>query len=88
LNYTCHPSLFYHAFIESVLSFALAAWFGKLTLKNKNLLNQVVKWSSRLIGEQQPNVESLYTKQVQRINRSILYDSSHALHTEFQLLII
>ena len=79
-------TLFYHAFIESVLSFALAAWFGNLTLKNKNSLNQIVKWSSRLIGEQQPNVETLYTKQVQRLTSSILNDSSHSLHTEFQLL--
>lgn len=78
--------LFYHAFIESILSFALAAWFGNLTLKNKNSLNKIVKWSSRLIGDPQLNVETLYTKQLQRITSSILNDSSHPLHTEFQLL--
>ena len=44
-------TLFYHAFIESVLLFTLAAWFGNLSLKNKNSLNQIVNWSSRLIGE-------------------------------------
>jgi len=79
-------TLFYHAFIESVLSFVLTAWFGNLSLKNKNSLNQIVKWSSRLIGEPQLNVETLYTKQLQRISGLILNDSSHPLHTEFQLL--
>ena len=44
-------TFFYHAFIELVLLFTRAAWFGTLSLKNKNSLNQIVKWSSRLIGE-------------------------------------
>ncbi len=32
--------LFYRAFIESVMSFSLVSWFGSLSLKNKNSLNQ------------------------------------------------
>ena len=79
-------TLFYNAFIESVLLFTLAAWFGNLSLKNKNSLNQIVKWSSRLIGEPQLNVEALYMKQLQHICGSILKDSSHPLHNDFQLL--
>ena len=75
--------LFYHAFTELVLLFTLAAWFVNLSLKSKNSLNQIVKWSSRLIGESQLNVETLYTKQLQRICGSILKDSSRPL---FQLL--
>lgn len=40
--------LFYRAFIESILSFCLVSWFGNVSLKNRNSLNQIVKWSSRL----------------------------------------
>ena len=58
------------------LSFTLVAWFG----------NQIVKWSSRLIVEPQLNVETLYTKQLQRLCGSVLKDSSHPLHNKFQLL--
>lgn len=35
-------TLFYRAFIESVLTFSLVAWFGNLSLKNKNS----VRWAS------------------------------------------
>ena len=59
-------TLFYRAFIESIVSFSLVSWFGSLSVKNRNSLNRVVKWSSRLIGESQLNPASLYTRQVQR----------------------
>ena len=50
-------TLFYHAFIESVLSFSLVSGFGKLSLKDRNRLGQ-------LIGESQMSLESLYTSQL------------------------
>ena len=79
-------TLFYRAFIESIVSFSLVSWFGSLSIKNRNSLNQVVKWSSKLVGESQPNPASLYTRQVQRITESILNHRLHPLHKEFQLL--
>ena len=78
--------MFYHAFIESVLSFSTVVWYGHISLKAKNQLDQIVKWSGRLIGESKPGVASLYTKQLQRMAFSILHDDSHPLHSEFQLL--
>ncbi|KAK0152128.1 hypothetical protein N1851_006493 [Merluccius polli] len=45
-------------FIESVISFSLVSWFSNLPLKNKNSLNQIVRWASRLIGEPQLNLET------------------------------
>lgn len=79
-------TLFYHAFIESVLTFSFVSWFGNLPLKERNSLNQIVKWSGWLIGETQLCLESLYTKQLQRLARSITNDVSHPLASEFQLL--
>ena len=79
-------TLFYRAFIESIVSFSLVSWFGSLSIKNRNSLNQVVKWSSKLIGETHLNPASLYTRQVQRITESILNHRLHPLHKEFQLL--
>ena len=75
--------MFYRAFIESILSFSLMSWFGNLTLKNRNSLSQIVKWSSRLIGEPQLNLETL---SLRRLSSSIWDDDSHPLHSEFKLL--
>lgn len=78
--------LFYHAFMESVLAFSLVSWFGNLPLREKNSLNQIIKWSGRLIGETQLSLESLYTNQLRRLASSIPSDVSHPLVCEFQLL--
>ena len=77
---------FYRAFIESVLSFSLVSWFGKMPLKDRNRLSEIVKWSSRLIGESQLSLETLYTRQSQRIASYISHDDSHPLSGEFQPL--
>ena len=79
-------TMFYRCFIESVISFSLVCFYGNLPLKNKNSLNQIVRWASKLIGEPQLNVESLYNGQLQRLARSIINDTTHPLHEEFQPL--
>lgn len=79
-------TLFHHAFIESVLAFSLVSWFGNLPLKERKLLNHIIKWSGRLIGETQLSLESLYTKQLRRLASSISNDICHPLVSEFQLL--
>lgn len=58
-------TLFHHVFIEWVLSFCLVSWLANLSLQNKNDLDQIVKWSSKLT-EMQLNPESPYSRQVQR----------------------
>ena len=78
--------MFYRCFVESIISFSLVSWFGSLPLKNKSSLNQIVKWASKLIGEQQLNIDSLYEVQLHRLVGSILRDVSHPLHGEFQPL--
>lgn len=79
-------TLFYRAFIEPVLSFSLVAWFGSLTLKDKNRLTQIIKWSNRLIGNPQLSMDSLYNRQLFRISHNILSEESHPLYDEFHLL--
>jgi hypothetical protein len=45
-----------------------------------------LKKSSKLIGEPQPNMEALYTKQLQRLSQSIQSDDTNPLNSAFQLL--
>lgn len=56
-----------------------------ISLKSRNS-NQIVKWSSRLIGELLLNLASLYTRQVQQMGVSVLSDRHHPLYYEFQHL--
>lgn len=79
-------SLFYRAFLEPVLSFSLVAWYDSLTLMDKNSLQQVVKWASRLVGRPQLSLSDLYKEQLQRKVSLVLMDKSHPLHGEFKLL--
>ncbi len=53
---------------------------------NKNDLNQIVKWASKIIGESQPSLAGLYSNQLQRKASTISRHCSHPLHAEFQLL--
>ena len=78
------PTMFYHCFIESVISFSMVSWFSNLSLKNKKSLDQIVRWASRLIGEPQLNPESQHTGQLQRLAGSILEDPPP--YVEFQPL--
>uniref|UniRef100_A0A8C1VBX2 VLIG-type G domain-containing protein n=1 Tax=Cyprinus carpio TaxID=7962 RepID=A0A8C1VBX2_CYPCA len=80
-------TLFYRAFIESVLSFCIAAWFGSLSLTNKNRLGSLVKVASKISRRSQAQPGELYIKQVQRKARVIAHSQDHPLRTEFELLI-
>lgn len=78
-------SLFYRAFIEPVLSFSMVTWYGGLSFRDKNSLQQVVKWSSRLVGRAQLSLSELYFGQLHRKINVILKDRTHQLHDEFLL---
>ncbi len=69
--------LFYHAFIESLLTFSLMSWFGNSSVNNNNSLSQIVRWSRKLIGESDLSPASVYTRQLQRMTNSILNDEYH-----------
>ena len=79
-------TLFYSAFIESVLSFSIGVWYGSLSVKNKNSLNQIVRWASRIIGVNQRNLGCIYKKQLYRKASTVLSDLSHPLRIDFKLL--
>ena len=42
-------SLFYKSFIESVLTFSFIAWYGDISLRDKNNLSRIVKVAGKLI---------------------------------------
>ncbi len=78
--------LFYKSCIESVLTFSLLCWFGNLNTRSKNALSRVVKMSNKILGVNQCTLSDLFHRQILRKANVIRSDSSHPLHSEFQLL--
>ncbi len=78
--------MFYCAFIEPVITFYFICWFQSLNSNNKNILSRVVKVCSKIIGTVQEPLQDMYNKRVYKKAKSILSDSSHPLHQQFELL--
>ncbi len=76
----------YRSLVESVLTFNLVAWYGNLTVRNKNKLSGIVNTASKIVGCQLLNLADLYRSAVKRKALSICTDPSHPLHEQFQML--
>ena len=78
--------LFYHSFVESVLTFAFMCWYGSLNVKCKNVLNRVVNVCSKVVGVRQTSMTELYERRVVRKAERIVNDSGHVLAKHYELL--
>jgi hypothetical protein len=61
-------------------------WFGGLCVKNRNVLDRVVKVCGKIVGERQKSLTELYESRVVRKATSILSDETHVLAKHFELL--
>lgn len=66
--------------------FCIVAWYGNLTLANKNRLSSLIKLASKISGRSQAQLTDLYNRQVFRRASSLLECQDHPLHAEFKLL--
>ena len=76
----------YRGLVESILSFNIITWFGLLTVKQKTKLGLVVNIASKLIGQQQQQLSSLYDSALARKTFHIFTDPVHPLNLAFQKL--
>jgi len=79
-------SLFYKSFIESVLTFAFIAWYGGISLREKNNLSNIVKVAGKLIGCPQVSLTNIYERQVLRKANTILECVSYPTLLEYLVL--
>ena len=77
---------FYSCFIQSVLTFGFLCWFGGLSVRNKNVLDRIVKVCGKVVGEKQESLCVLYESQVRKKVSMIVRDSTHILAQHYQLL--
>ena len=76
----------YHAFILSVLSYALVCWFGLVNEKERRRLNGIVRMCGKIAGRNQQSLEDIYTRRTLEKARKIINDQSHVLNTLFEVL--
>ena len=77
---------FYRCFIESVLTFGLMCWYGGLCVKNRNVLERVVRVCGKVVGEAQKSLTVVYECRVLRKAKLISRDTTHILAKHYQLL--
>lgn len=77
---------FYKCFIESVITFNISAWFGSLSNIHRNTLNKIITISSKIIGQVQESLISIYNRRTKIKGTQIALDTTHTLHSYYSLL--
>ena len=79
-------TIFYRSFIESAFTFCMAAWYGYLSMQNRNKLQGKINLASKISRVNHAQPTDLYKKQVLRVANAILLCPDHPLRNEFELL--
>ena len=77
---------FYHAIIESVLTFSITVWFGRASYEEKAQLETLVRCASKIIGLTLPTIESVYHTRCVHKSKKIVRDATHPANNLFELL--
>ena len=77
---------FYHAIIESVLTFSITVWFGRASYEEKAQLETLVRGASKIIGLTLPTIESVYHTRCVHKSKKIVRDATHPANHLFELL--
>ena len=77
--------LFYHAIIESVLTFSITVWFGRASYEEKSQLETLVRCASKIIGLTLPSIESVYHTRCVHKSKKIVRDATHPANHLFEL---
>ncbi len=74
------------AYLESILTGYITAWFGNSTTGNRKALQRVVRTSRHIVGGELPSLQDIYTRRCIRKAWRIIKDSSHPSHSLLSLL--
>ena len=65
---------FYHATIESILSYSITVWYGNTTVQNRLQLDRIVHTAEKIIGCKLSPLSEIYKAHMQRQGMKILLD--------------
>ena len=78
--------IFYHSFIESVLTFSFISWFHSISLQDRSRLFNITKVCSKIIGHPVRALTAFCDQQTIRTAYRTLHDPSLTLHSVFEWL--
>lgn len=78
--------LVYRSLIESILTFNIVTWYGTINVKNKAKLHRIVATASKIVGQPQRQLTSLYQAAMKRTAIKIVRDPIHPLNPCFEIL--
>ncbi len=78
-------SLFYKSVIESILSFSITIWYGKITCKDKNKMKKIVRNVGKLHAKTVP-LDNVYNSNVMKQVNKIMNDVNHPLNCHYTFL--
>ncbi|XP_055863995.1 uncharacterized protein LOC106080210 isoform X1 [Biomphalaria glabrata] len=79
-------AMFYHAHICNILSFNITAWYGNLSIKNKNKLYRILNAAGKIIGKKQTPFGQLFETNIYKKANKILEIKNHPLCQDFVIL--
>ena len=56
-----HVTQFYHAAIESILTFSITVWYSSVCQKDKDQLQRIVQTASKIIGSDMKPIASIHS---------------------------
>ena len=77
---------FYHAAIESILTFSITVWYSSACQKDKDQLERIVWTASKIIGSDMKPIASIHSLWSDRKVMAIVQDTSHPANHLFQPL--
>ena len=75
---------FYHAVIESALSFGISVWFGDASFCDIDQLERVVRQASCIVSGVLPSITSLYSTRLRSGAHKIIGDPMHPANCLFK----
>ena len=75
---------FYTSTIRSVFSYGLVCFGGNLPVREKKMIDKIIKKAESTIGKKQQKFDSIYEELVTKRTKKILYDNTHPLNEELQ----
>ena len=80
--------MFYTSMVSSVITYGICCWGGNACEQDKDMINKIIKKSSKIIGKQQNYIDTLLQQRDTAKMRCIIQDITHPLYDEYDKRLI
>ena len=79
-------SAFYRSVIESILTFSITVWYGNTTVRDKSMINKIIRNASNIIKTDVPSLDEIFKKRAVRRALNTFKDKVHPANSLLQPL--